>query len=301
MKLVLRLAGILLAMGSQASYGQTAIAQTPGRETVFNNHVWLSFFHNSRLSDRWSFQFEGHARRADLGAAWQQYMVRPYMNFHLNPDIIFTAGYAFYVNVPYEEKAFQHPFNEHHAWEQVQLSHAFDRLVITHRYRLEQRFLDTYYQPDPANDPTWVKGNRRYLNRFRYKLNFTVPFNHEKMEKGTFFATAADEVFLTFGDDSRLDGIQQNRATAMLGWQFDRVGSNIQLGFLYQTLQFNRVPQANPAGAGGLTDDLIENNRTLHLQLTLNIDWRGKKGFVPWLPRGSRRIKVKGGPTKKKD
>ncbi len=294
MKLLFLSAILFLIAG--LAIAQTAVPQTPGRENVFNNHLWVTYLGDHKVAERWSLHTEGHWRRAELGKTWQQLLLRPAVNFHLNPDLVFTAGYSFYKNYPYEEGAFRFVFNEHHAWEQVQLGHGWGRLKLSHRYRLEQRFIETFGR----NLPDSVRGPKRsrYLNRFRYRLGATVPITGEKMEKNTLFASAYDEVFLTFGDDSRIDAIQQNRISALLGWQFDDKGSSLQLGFLYQSIMFPRTPIVNSTGTSGLTDDLIENNRTIHLIFTWNLDFRRREGFVPWLPRGERKIKVKPGPSK---
>jgi hypothetical protein len=45
---------------------------------------------------------------------------------------------------------------------------------------------------------------------------------HDKVEPGVFTANFYDEVFLNFGDSQRLDYIQQNRISALLGYQVNR-------------------------------------------------------------------------------
>lgn len=46
---------------------------------------------------------------------------------------------------------------------------------IEHRYRIEQRFTDSY------------------ANRFRYRLNISVPLNNLKMESGTLYASVYND------------------------------------------------------------------------------------------------------------
>lgn len=283
--------GLVLQMPGLFAHSQsTPIPTSPGRENVFNNHLWITFNHDSRFSERWSAHVEGHWRRAELGNSWQQLLLRPALNFHLNPNAILSVGYSFYRNYPYEERAFRYAFNEHHAYEQLQLAQPVGLFRFSHRLRFEQRFIETY-NPDAEGNFT-LKSSNRYLNRFRYRFMATLPLSKPTLEANTLFISAYDELFLTFGDDSRIDALQQNRISALLGWQLDNSGSSIQLGYLYQTIMFPREPIANPSGVGGLTDDLVENNRTIHLILTLNLDFRSGKAFVPWIPKGPRTIKT---------
>ncbi len=236
------------------------------RATDANGHLWISLWGDHRMSKHWSIHTEGHWRRADLGRNWQQLLLRPALNYHLNDQVMFTAGYSYYRNYSYG--AYPIPFAnwEHNAYQQVQLTGPIGRLSIAHRFRLEQRFLAKITQS--ASDPYRTElDSYIHQNRLRYRVGLTLPLgDHERVEPGVFSANLYDEVFLNFGDGQRLDYIQQNRISALLGYQVSRP-MNLMMGYLLQTIQ-------RPGAAEG--SDLLEMNSTIHLVLVCNLDLRKK-------------------------
>jgi len=241
-----------------------ALAQ---RTTSANANLWVSHWGDQRISDRWSIHTEGHWRRANMGADWQQLLLRPAINFHLNDQVLITQGYSYYFNYAYGDYPNRFQNWEHHLYQQVQLTQPIGRVGMQHRFRMEERFIARLV-PTP-NDPAQGEfDSYTYQSRFRYRLWLTVPLGHEKVAPGVFSAQFYDEVFLNFGDSQRLDFIQQNRISALLGYQVNKPVS-VLIGYLYQTLQ-------RPSAAQGV--DLIELNSTIHLALVCNLDLRRKQG-----------------------
>jgi hypothetical protein len=242
----------------------TAFAQ---RATESNSNLWVSHWGDQRLSKHWSFHTEGHWRRARLGQDWQQLLLRPAVNYHLNDQVTFTQGYSYYANYAYGEYPIRFQNQEHHLFQQVQLNgQAIGRLRVQHRFRMEERFIGRMVPS--ANDPTvGVQDGYTYQNRFRYRVWLTLPLGHDKVEPGVFSANLYDEVFVSFGDSQRLDYIQQNRLSALLGYQVSKPVS-LFIGYLYQTIQ-------RPGAAKGV--DLLELNSTLHLAIACNLDLRKKE------------------------
>ena len=252
---------VLLGLAGPAQ--QTASAQTQ-RVTDPNTNLWVSHWGDQRFHDRWSFHTEAHWRRADLGVNWQQLLVRPAINFHLNDQVMFTQGYNYYFNYQYGEYPIRFQNWEHHLYQQVQLNQPLGRVKLQHRFRMEERFIARLKasQEDPT---TGVFDTYAYQSRFRYRAWVSVPLNsNAPMEPGTISVNFYDEVFLNFGDSQRLDYIQQNRISALLGYQMDQQ-FNILLGYLYQTIQ-------RPGASTGA--DLMELNSTIHLALVYNLDLR---------------------------
>lgn len=231
-----------------------------------NDHLWITYLGDHKVLDHWSLHTEAHWRRSDFGQTWQQLLIRPAINYH-TPAATYTLGFSYYRNYDYGDFPIGFHNSEHHLYEQVALHQKLgERLTLNHRYRLEQRWID-------VNVSDGEGGSRfdhlRYLNRFRYRVLATLPLSKPKLEAHTWFASAYDEVFLTFGDNARVDLIQQNRLSGLLGYQLDGRGSSVQLGYLWQTIG---RPGAAPAGA-----DVLEKNHTLHLIVTYNLDLR-KRG-----------------------
>lgn len=235
------------------------------RATDTNTNFWLSHWGDHRLHDRWSIHTEGHWRRTDLGERWQQLLLRPAVNFHLNEQVLFTQGYSYYVNYPYSTHPIRFQNWEHHLWQQVQLTQTIGRVRVQHRFRAEERFIARLIpgSPDPS---TAVFDGYGYQNRIRYRVWVTIPLGGAQVTAGRSTVNFYDEVFLSFGDPSRLDHMNQNRISALLGYQISEP-FNLLAGYLYQTSQ-------RPGAAAGR--DLLELNSTVHVVLIYNLDLRRK-------------------------
>lgn len=241
----------------------TSIAQAP-RVTDPNANLWISHWGDQRVHERWSFHTEAHWRRAELGVIWQQLLLRPAVNFHLNDQVLFTQGYSYYYNYQFGDYPIRFQNWEHHLYQQVQLNQPLGRLKLQHRFRMEERFIANM-KPSVEDPAEGVFDAYNYQSRFRYRVWLIVPLNSDSPTvPGSLSVNFYDEVFLNFGDSQRLDYIQQNRVSALLGYQVNKPFS-VLLGYLYQTIQ-------RPGAANGA--DLIELNSTLHLALVYHMDLR---------------------------
>lgn len=261
---------ILRRLGAAAALAFTLVRADAQRVTDPNGNLWVSHWGDHRTAKHWSFHTEAHWRRADLGVNWQQLLLRPAINYHLNDQVMFTFGYSYYRNYPYGEYPIKYVNWEHQLWEQVQLTQPLGRLKIAHRFRLEQRYIATL-TASPDDPLTGVFDKYTYQSRFRYRVWLTLPLGRAQVEPGVFSANFYDEVFLSFGDSQRLDYINQNRISALLGYQVNKPFS-ILAGYLFQNIQ-------RPGAAAGA--DLVENNSTIHMVLVYNLDLRKKATPVP--------------------
>ncbi len=234
------------------------------RITDRNNLLWISHLGDHKVSDRWGFHTEGHIRYEGLGAASQLLLVRPAINFLLTPEVMLTAGYTYCRNYRYGGFPIKAENWEHHSYQQIQFTARTGKIVLQHRFRMEERFIATL-RSDPTVESGYSFDQYMYQSRFRVRLMATLPLGkHAKVEPKTWFVCAYDELFLHFGDNSRLDFMNQNRISGLLGYQFNKEG-NMQVGYLLQTLQ-------RPGAASGA--DLVEMNSTQHVILTYNLDFR---------------------------
>jgi len=233
------------------------------RISTVNRDLWVSHWGDQRLTERWSIHTEAHWRRSDLGAHPQQLLLRPAVNFHLNDQVLLTQGYSYYVNHPYGAYPIAYQHHEHHLYQQVQLTQPIGRVGLQHRFRMEERFIARMV-PAGSDATQGVRDGYTYQNRFRYRVWITIPLNRPTVGPGVLTANLYDEVFLTFGDSERLDMLQQNRLSLLLGYQVTRPLS-ILLGYLHQTVQ-------RPGAANG--GDLLEVNPTLHVAVVCNMDLR---------------------------
>ena len=236
-----------------------------------NSNSWFTYLGDHRIKEHWSVHTEAHLRRAEVGASAQQLLLRPAVNFHMTNDVMFTFGYSYYRNERYGAFPIQVANWENHLYQQVQLKARYGRLALQHRFRMEERFI-ALLRTEPGMDPGHTFTGYAYQSRFRYRVAVTVPLNGKgAIEPGTWFLSAYDELFLNFGASDKLDHMQQNRISVLVGHQFWSQG-NVQLGYLLQTIQ-------RPAAAAGA--DLLEMNDTVHLMLTYDLDLRPKAKKAP--------------------
>ena len=87
---------------------------------------------------------------------------------------------------------------ENRLFEQMTFTSNLGRILFEHRYRAEQR---------------WLNGN--YRTSFRYKLNAIIPINHKKIQNGTLFISAFDEISLGL----KAYSFEKNRMSASMGLQ----------------------------------------------------------------------------------
>jgi hypothetical protein len=176
---------------------------------------WLMYFGTNRISDHLSIHAEVHYRNHTLAPVnVEQLLLRTGLNYHYSDAAIFTAGYGYVASHNFDTEQSHPESEEHRIWQQFILKNSIKRVNFEHRYRVEQR---------------WV--NSDYKNRFRYRLMLFVPLNRKTIEKGTVFIGLYDEVFL----NAKKDFFDRNRLYAALGYQLNK-SANVQVGMMRQQL-----------------------------------------------------------------
>jgi hypothetical protein len=167
------------------------------------------------------------------------------VDFSVNKHLSVLQGYVYSWNPIYGKQPASYVNNEHRIFEQVVYKHQIGRLNISHRGRLEQRFVEVHQN---NNGEVIDKGYDLFLNRVRYRLMINIPLNHAKMDPKTIYASFYDEAFLEFGSNVIYHKPDQNRLFTGLGYQVNKQ-FGIQGGFFYQTLiKLSGVKQENNIG-----------------------------------------------------
>ncbi len=198
-----------------------ANAQQPGENKW---GAWYMYFGTNKVSERFSIHTEAQVRFYETTNNFNQLLLRTGLNYHINPNAIATAGYAFIdTDHTFGDFVFETNSNEHRIFEQFILKNQVWEFYFEHRYRLEQRFLDF--------------GNGTSTeHRARYRLQVTLPLTD------TFYLNFYDELFINLQDD--LFG--QNRLYAALGINITE-NSSVQLGYLrnqFANAVYNRLQVA---------------------------------------------------------
>ncbi|WP_201739450.1 DUF2490 domain-containing protein [Dokdonia sinensis] len=169
---------------------------------------WAMIFTNNRISDKLSIHAEAQYRNYEFGNNFNQLLLRTALNYDISENAMISFGYGNITTDPTfidEDIDGIGNFNEHRIYQQLVLRNSVGKLKFSHRYRLEQRFiedLDTQH-------------------RARYFLRVTYPLNEK------WFLTAYDEVFINLQEP--LFG--QNRLYGAVGYNVN-ANINFQVGYL---------------------------------------------------------------------
>lgn len=256
MKKIVKILGLLL-LATSALFGQ----QTNARNNTTNTNAWLMYFGNHKVSDKWGIHAEVQIRRNEVLQNWQQLLLRTGVDYYTN-SVRYTLGYAFIETYEYGEFPVAKAFPEHRIWQQALVSNPIGKFKLSHRYRLEQRWL--------GNSTTGEFDNGRYENRFRYMVRVNIPLQGSAIEPGKFYVGLYNEVFVNFGGQVAYNVFDQNRSYGAIGYHLGKMG-RIEVGYLYQLVQQRRLLLTTvPA------QTVIENNHTFQISLVNDLPFYRK-------------------------
>ena len=220
-----------------------AAGQTNPTILDFNHHAWVSYSGEHAVKGKWGLHFDAQWRRSDLGTEWQQYQIRPGLNYEWNKNVLLTLGYVYTRSYPYGDYPLRKAFPEHRVYQQARIQHKASGLQLQHRIRLEQRLIQ-YPNSDPA---PWT-----YQNRFRYLLKADIPI------KGNWYLPVYDEILFGIPPNIGARTFDQNRIFAGVGYRMPK--ANVEVGYLNQFL-------------GQRNGRIFEANNTLFVTVTSNFSF----------------------------
>jgi hypothetical protein len=191
-------------------------AQTQPKTLDFNRHVWVFYAGDHPVGDGpWGIHFDAQWRRADLGTEWQQYQLRPALNFRPSQKVLLTGGYVFTKAYPYGDFPLADAIPEHRLYEQAVVSHKVGTLNMQHRFRLEQRWLRY------PNQTSYT-----YQNRYRQMERIEIPL------KSGWYLPIWDEILLGIPPNIGARTFDQNRLFAGIGRQMGTL--KVEGGYMNQ-------------------------------------------------------------------
>lgn len=211
---------IVLAFQSILSYGQST---STGKFVHFREQIWIGYFNQTRLTDKWGVWLDVHYRQTDNFIERPfQLLLRPAVTFYIQNNLRAHAGYTFINHFPAEGLKTSRP--EHRAWQQIWWTQKYTGLTTLQWLRLEERFNGRV-----SNDVLLSGFNVSY--RLRYNFTFFIPLKGKEIVAGTPFAVVANELFLNMGDRIIYNTFDQNRFFVGVGYQVTS-HLNAQLGYL---------------------------------------------------------------------
>jgi hypothetical protein len=213
------------------------------------------YFGDHKFSNKWGIHLEMQYRRNEIITKPQQLLFRTGINYHFSPSVFATIGYCFVNTHPYGAFASNCVFPENRIWEQLQIKTPVGKFEMINRFRLEQRFVNAPVLTETGYSP----GDEIYTNRFRFLNRFSMPFKGKEIQDKSFYVSAYDEFFISFGKNVELNVFDQNRAYIALGYKIPKVG-RLEIGYLNQLI----------FKSDGIK---VERNNTLQVALISNINF----------------------------
>jgi hypothetical protein len=216
----LALGGLLAGTAAHAQ----ATSPTP-RLWDTNHNLWLGYFGDARLAGRWGLHTEFQYRRTNGLRDPMQYFYRAGVNYYLPKNVMVTVGAVYLLSLPYGDYPDAGRTFERRIYQLVSLSQQFGRLSLTHRFIQDERWLR-------------MEGEDRYLfqNRSRYRAQLKLALTKPKIDPGTLYALASDEIFMSYGENVAANVFNQNRLYGGLGYQFSDALA-VEASYLNQIVQ----------------------------------------------------------------
>lgn len=194
---------------------------TLSAQTTRENSGWFFFLNSTKLNDKWGLHLDVQVRSHDEWTKVKNVLVRPGLTYFINPNQNVTAGYLLATtSLANDDKTIA----EHRIWEQYIISHKLFTGNLSHRFRLEQRFIGR------ADD------SKIFAQRFRYFFRDLQPLvkTEGPFTKGPFIAVQ-NELFFNIQNKDELNGnvFDQNRAYIAAGARFSKK-FDAELGYMNQ-------------------------------------------------------------------
>ena len=191
---------------------------------------WMASFNTFKAGKKTSIHADVQWRSSDALKHTQTLLLRTGLNIHLTKQFTVTGGYAFIQNrrVMNTISGFA---PEHRIWEQLLYNHKLKNIFISHRLRLEQRFIS---KSITVNNELKNDGSV-YANRLRYFFRNVIPFQLQPTFTKGVFAALQNEVFVNIGNTANVNGkfFDQNRLYLAMGYRLC-TSFDLEAGYLNQ-------------------------------------------------------------------
>lgn len=205
-------------------------------QNVNQNSGWLMFLNGTKFNDKWGLHLDVQVRTADNWDGVRNFLFRPGLTHYINKNSNATVGYLLTNTYIKNDGAPDNTLTEHRIWEQYIYTHKVKPVYAQHRFRLEQRFMET-------------AGGDVFAQRFRYFFRGVIPVlaNKDAFVEGPFVALQ-NELFFNIQNKGQLNGklFDQNRAYAAAGYRFSK-SFDIEAGYLNQFINGRSVNTTNHA------------------------------------------------------
>ena len=250
------LAGLLLLV-TPVSFGQLP------RLTDRNTLGWFVYSGDHRVAEKWAVHTEYQSRRVGGLRSPQNQLARLGLVRTLSARVQASAGYTYFQTHRYGRypTVQSQTAPEQRLYEDLTLQNEpLGRLVLTHRLRLEQRWLGARGPDGRGRVLDW-----EFQHRIRYQLAGEWALQGPTVDDGEWYLNAFDELFVGFGRNVGGYVFNQNRLSGGLGYRFKK-NAKVELNYLSQISQ-----HATPDPA--TNRPVFELNQGFRLNILYNIDF----------------------------
>ena len=107
---------------------------------------WLMYFGLNKVSDKFSVHTEVQYRNHTLAPInIEQLLLRTGLNYHFSNKAFITVGYGYIAGYQFGSEQKNPEAQEHRIWQQFILTNNIGRVKFEHRYRVEQRWVNSDY------------------------------------------------------------------------------------------------------------------------------------------------------------
>jgi len=193
------------------------------QDSEFGN--WLLYIGNKKLNSKWNIHNEVQYRNYNAIGDLEQLLLRTGVGYNLtenNNNLLLGYGYILSENYvgDTDEKV---SINEHRIFQQFTTKHKVGKLKFSHRYRFEQRFVESDFKM-----------------RFRYFLSLQVPLSKKEKVDNTYYLSAYNEIFL----NTKTSIFDRNRLYGGLGYHLNS-SIRFEAGYMNQFFETSGRDQFN--------------------------------------------------------
>jgi hypothetical protein len=185
--------------------------------------AWYMYFYNHKFKNsQWGIQGDFQHRDWQVLGDQEQLLLRSGITFTpKDAGVLLTLGIANITSGQFGES--DDTSNENRIYQEALLPQKIgNRLLITHRFRYEQRFVES----------------QDFRTRYRYNLFINIPFNAKDLSAKTMYGAFYNELFIngerTIGDGKEVELFDRNRSYFGLGYVLNK-SVRFQGGYMMQT------------------------------------------------------------------
>ncbi len=184
--------------------------------------AWYMYFYNRQFKDsQFGIQGDLQYRNWNVLGDLEQLLIRSGITYKPKEvNVLLTLGYANITTGQFGDS--NATTSENRIYQEVLIPQKLGkRLLLTHRFRYEQRFVE----------------NQDFRTRYRYNLFLNIPLNQTDLVAKTTYIALYNELFINgqtdIGDNRTVQLFDRNRTYLGLGYVLKK-GQRFQLGWMNQ-------------------------------------------------------------------